>query len=192
VRLTDTFPEDDKVDGLSDRAFRMFVTGLCYCGRNLTDGYLTTKAIGTVAASSGVPKRSISYVVSELETVGLWHRYAHGYWTPKYLDYNPSAEQVRAERAKAKSRMRRIRSGERSGEQQGEQEELVRANVRAKFGDPDPTRPDPSSGSTTVSNPSSVPVVPEREGGDYEPEHPENLPPELASRIESATRVFPA
>jgi hypothetical protein len=30
------------------------------------------------------------------------------------------------------------------------------------------------------------------DGGDYEPEHPENLPPELASRIESATRVFPA
>jgi hypothetical protein len=199
IRLTDTFPEDDKVDGLSDRAFRMFVTGLCYCGRNLTDGYLTTKAISTVAASSGVPKRSISTVVSELETVGLWHRYAHGYWTPKYLDYNPSAEQVRADRAKAKSRMQRIRSGERSGEHQGEltgsfgrSSGEQGESVRAKFCDPDPTRPDPSSGSSTVSNPSSVPVVPEREGGDFEPEHPENLPPELASRIETATRSWPA
>jgi hypothetical protein len=177
IRLTDTFPEDDKVDGLSDRAFRMFVTGLCYCGRNLTDGYLTKKAIGTVAASSGVPKRSISTVVSELETVGLWHRYAHGYWTPKYLDYNPSAEQVRADRAKAKSRMRRIRSGERSGEQQGKQEGSVRANVRAKFGDPDPTRPVTPNGSSTVSYiPPSLPVVPGREEGFEKGEEAEAKP----------------
>jgi hypothetical protein len=165
IRLTDTFPEDDKVDGLSDRAFRMFVTGLCYSGRNLTDGYLTTKAVTTVAASSGVPKRSISTVVSELETVGLWHRYAHGYWTPKYLDYNPPAEQVRADRAKAKSRMRRIRSGERSGEQEGEQGRDVRANVREKFGDPDPTRPVTPSGSSTVSDTPTHPVVPDEVGG---------------------------
>jgi hypothetical protein len=125
IRLTDTFPEDDKVDGLSDRAFRMFVTGLCYCGRNLTDGYLTTKAISTVAASSGVPKRSISTVVSELETVGLWHRYAHGYWTPKYLDYNPSAEQVRGEKPDAKDPF-----GRTFGRTSGRTHRLV----RTKFG----------------------------------------------------------
>jgi hypothetical protein len=57
----------------------------------------------------------------------------------------------------------------REGEEEGEREKTT-----------PPTPPQRDETTTTV-------------GGDftYEPEHPENLPPELASRIESATRVMP-
>jgi hypothetical protein len=173
VRLTDTFPEDPKIDGLSDRAFRLFVTGLCYSARNLTDGYLTEKTLDVVAASAGVPRRSLKLALNELEVCRLWHRYGSGYWIEKYLEYNPSAAQVRTDRAKAKSRMRRIRSGEQTAERSDEQE----ANVRAKFGDPDPSRPVTPSGSSSVSTPSFPPVVPESEEGfQHEEEDPWHAP----------------
>ena len=38
LRIDDCMPDHPKVDGLSDRAFRAHVTGLCYCARHLTDG----------------------------------------------------------------------------------------------------------------------------------------------------------
>lgn len=38
VRLQDTFPEHPKIHDLSDGAFRLYVTALCYAARTLTDG----------------------------------------------------------------------------------------------------------------------------------------------------------
>jgi hypothetical protein len=190
VRLTDTFPEDPKVDGLSDRAFRLFVTGLCYSARNLTDGYLNAKALQVVAASVGMRKTAKNRAENELETVGLWCKYGDGFWTPKYLEYNPAAEQVRAERAKAKSRMKRLRSGELTPERSGEQDDVFGGTFGRSSGvrSGTPTRPDPSKGST-VSDYPTVPVVPEPEGGDFEPEHPENEPPDLP--LETVLRGMP-
>ena len=40
LRLDDTFPEHPKVVGLSDAAFRLHVSALCYAHRNLTDGHV--------------------------------------------------------------------------------------------------------------------------------------------------------
>lgn len=40
LRLDAGFPEHPKVVGLSDAAFRLAVSGMCYARRNLTDGFL--------------------------------------------------------------------------------------------------------------------------------------------------------
>jgi hypothetical protein len=114
VAIDDGFVEHRKVDGLSDRSFRLHIAALCYCGRNLTDGVLTERAVKVVRAIvSGSPRH-----VRELAAVGLWLDTDDGYQVKDYLEYNPSAEQVIERREKAKERMRRSR--ERASEHAGE------------------------------------------------------------------------
>jgi hypothetical protein len=96
VKLTDVFPEDPKVEQLSHRAFRLHITALCHCARNLTDGRVTKKALKVVAASAGVAPKA----ADELVGASLWEANGDGYVIPKYLDYNPSADTVREVRAK--------------------------------------------------------------------------------------------
>lgn len=110
VKLTDVFPEDPRVSELSHRAFRLHVTALCYCSRNLTDGHVTGNALRAIAGSAGVARST----VADLLSAGLWAQNGDGgYLIPKFLDYNPSAEQVRADREQARLRMQNLRKGRR-------------------------------------------------------------------------------
>lgn len=101
VAIDDHFPEHQKVDGLHDRAFRFHVTALCYCGRNLTDGHISAKAVKVVAAIMGTQPRRWA---NELVAARLWKRdeAGDGFWIHDYLKYNPSAEEVKVRKERAK------------------------------------------------------------------------------------------
>jgi hypothetical protein len=43
LRLDDGFPEHPKVIGLSDGAFRLHVSAMCYAHRNVTDGHIPAR-----------------------------------------------------------------------------------------------------------------------------------------------------
>ena len=91
VRLDDRFPDNPKVEMLTDRAFRLHIRGLCYCSEHLTDGGVPR----TVARRWGSPKSFL-----ELFTARLWDDGVDGrYHIHDYLEYNPSREQVLARRA---------------------------------------------------------------------------------------------
>lgn len=147
VRLDDSFPEHGKVERLSDAAFRLHVSALCYCARNLTDGVVEPRVVRRV-----VP-RFRRQSLAELLAAGLWHERGDGaFEVHDFLDYNPSSEQVKAEREAARERMRRRRGSPKSSSRSGE----VRANndggsgeLREKFGDPVPSRPDPTHSRTS-------------------------------------------
>lgn len=87
VRVDDRFPDHPKVRGLSDRAFRAHVTGLCYACAYLTDGWVPPSVVTIKAAA-------------ELVQAGLWHETpaTNGYWINDFLDYNPSREKVESDR----------------------------------------------------------------------------------------------
>jgi hypothetical protein len=108
VRVDDGFCQHPKVQGCSDRAFRLHVAGICYCARNLTDGFIAAGAVRMIAATANI--HSPSKVVAQLVDLALWHRIEGGWEINGYLDYNPSAEQVKEERRKAAERMRNLRS----------------------------------------------------------------------------------
>src|SRR6266545_3143579 len=40
LKLDDQFPDHPKVAGLTADAFRLYITGLCYTSRMLTDGFI--------------------------------------------------------------------------------------------------------------------------------------------------------
>lgn len=103
VKLDDGFSDHLKVDGLSDGAFRLHVSAMCYCARNLTDG----------AVERGRPLRLIprfkQAFVAELVDAGLWDAVDGGWSIHDYLVYNPSRAKVLAEREAAAERQRKAR-----------------------------------------------------------------------------------
>lgn len=101
VRLDDQMPEHPKVEGLSDRAFRVYVEGIAYCSRTLSDGAIPA----TKAKKLGATPR----VVQELIEARLWHINGVGYLVNDYLKYNPPKATVEARRAASAKRLREWR-----------------------------------------------------------------------------------
>jgi hypothetical protein len=50
IKLDDNFPDNPKIRGLSNEAFRLYIELLCYCGRLLTDGYIKQIALDRLDA----------------------------------------------------------------------------------------------------------------------------------------------
>lgn len=123
LRIDDGFSEHEKVQELHDRAFRLHVVAMCYCARNLTDGYLAPKAVKVCGAIIGTAAKRWP---AELVAADLWIPDGTGGFAIKdYLHYNPAAADVKKDRAGARERMRALRefrrsSSERSDEHVGE------------------------------------------------------------------------
>jgi hypothetical protein len=107
LKIDDGFPENPKVQALSDRALRLHITAMCSCARRLTDGALSHLDVDVCRL---VANRATAKHVEELEAVGLWHRTEGGWEINDYLDYNPPAERVKDERRKAAERMAAARA----------------------------------------------------------------------------------
>lgn len=132
VRLDDGFADHPKLEQAGPLAAWLHVAALCYCARHLTDGCIPKpKALRL----TDVPRPAQR--VDALLAAGLWEDEGDHYRVHDYLEFQPSREQVEADRAAARDRMARVRSHRSSGEQQ--------PNVREKFADrspyPGPTRP---------------------------------------------------
>lgn len=104
VRLDDRFPSHRKVALLSDRAFRLHVSAICWCAENLTDGRIGDRELSLITRVRGVKATA-----QQLEEAGLWDRADDGWVIHDYLDYNPSREQVLLERKKNAERQERFR-----------------------------------------------------------------------------------
>lgn len=92
VKLDDQFPDHPKIERAGERAAWLFICGLCYCAEHLTDGRIPASKATRLA--SGAPSR-----VAALIREGLWVKDGDEYVIPGYLDYQPTAEKVKADRA---------------------------------------------------------------------------------------------
>lgn len=92
IAVDDEMPEHDKIEPLSDAAFRLLVETWCYCSRRLNDG---------VMAASVWKKRGTPGSRKALEDAGLVTQLADGnYEAHDYLDMQRSAAEAAALRAK--------------------------------------------------------------------------------------------
>ena len=107
VKLDDQFTDHPKVIAAGPMAGWLYVCGLTYCSRYLTDGFIPTAQVRRLADLKGTDR-----LASALVDAGLWDRCDGGYMVHDYLEYNPNAEKVRAERSAAQDRMFRRRSAE--------------------------------------------------------------------------------
>lgn len=105
-----------KVGGLSDAAFRLWVTGLCYCQKHLTDGVIDRRALKMLRAKTTAP------VVRELVEAGLWHDEGPGYTVHDFAAWNRTRQQIEDQREKWRGKKRGIppsSPGETSGNLRG-------------------------------------------------------------------------
>lgn len=102
VNKDDQMPEHPKVWALSDAAYRLHDSGICYCNRQLTDGLISADKVPTL-----VPRYK-KQTLAELVERGIWTSLMDGsaYVIHDFLDWNRSREQVLEDKA----RLRAVRS----------------------------------------------------------------------------------
>lgn len=128
VRIDDHFDEHPKLAAIGPLGWGVWLAGLAYCNRNLTDGFIPrSKArmmatlddiedddgrLWALSRSSGMTGDDVQaqWVIDILVRAGVWDEVPGGYQVHDYLDYQPSAEKVNAEREKARNRMNMARS----------------------------------------------------------------------------------
>lgn len=128
VRLDDNFADHPKVIALSDKAFRLFITGLCYSNRQLTDGIIPYQIVNAWVGDDPMKPSD------ELEDQNLWERVGKGFMIRSYTEYQPTKEKVNKKRDEARERLRRYR------EKQGNANETE----NKRHPQPNPTQPNPN------------------------------------------------
>lgn len=96
IRLDDNFPEHPKIIGLSDSAFRLFISMLCYSNRYLTDGLIPLEIVKRLGASRSLQELEKAYLVNLKEKVAEIRSYA---------EYQPTKAMVEAKREQTRLRV---------------------------------------------------------------------------------------
>jgi hypothetical protein len=105
IKIDDSFPDHPKIISLSDLAFRLHIHALCYCGKFLTDGFISYQWVNMRLRDD----EAIEKPTDELEEMGLWIREEKGWQIHDYLTHQTSKEQVAVKRASLRERQKRYR-----------------------------------------------------------------------------------
>jgi hypothetical protein len=83
VKIDDKIPTHPKVIGLSDKAFRVYISSICYASSNLSDGEIPAAALGVLGGTARL--------AAELVEAGLWDASPRKGWqVHDYLEHNRS------------------------------------------------------------------------------------------------------
>lgn len=120
LRIYDEFLEDETILSLKALTYKLHVSALIYCSRNLTDGEVTEKAAKVLQIILGYP---VKRHIVELVECELWLPIATGgHLIRNYLEFNPKATTVKKERKQARERMRNLRDKRAAGSPEGDGE----------------------------------------------------------------------
>lgn len=117
VKIDDHFSEHPKHAMVGPLGWGVWLAGLAYCNRALTDGFIPRSVARTLASfevvdregrvwklsrTSGMTGHDIDadWVIGLLVEAGLWEEVPGGYRVHDYLDYQPSRDDVLREREK--------------------------------------------------------------------------------------------
>ncbi|HXT99506.1 MAG TPA: hypothetical protein VN903_00850 [Polyangia bacterium] len=104
VRLADDFADHPKLVAAGPLAGWLWLCGIAYSNRYLTDGFIPGGAVRRLADIEDT-----AALVARLVDVGLWEHARGGYRVHDYESYQPTAESVRAERARNAERVAKWR-----------------------------------------------------------------------------------
>lgn len=131
TKLDDRFWCHPKIMGLSDGAFRLYVTTLNWAVANLTDGHVPTAVLREKRM------RNRNSVTEELVNCGLWDEHeTDGYVIHDYAEYQPTKEAITQLRQQNRDRQRRFRDAQSDPD--------VTRDKRVSNADVTSTRPDPT------------------------------------------------
>ena len=93
VRIDDQFPDHPKVLGLSNDAFCLHVTAMCWSAKQLTDGKVPSHVLKRLAWRC----HDAAMATDELVASGVWEvDDPRGWIIHDFLDYNPSKDEALA------------------------------------------------------------------------------------------------
>lgn len=121
VRIDDGFARHPKVVAAGPLAMAMQVAALCYCNRELTDGFVPRAVARTLldfevedgegriwmmARTCGMQGDDVSagWVIDTLVEAGMWREVPGGYVLHDYHEYQPTKEQVLRDREQGAKR----------------------------------------------------------------------------------------
>src|SRR6188768_753677 len=160
-KVDDNLAFHHKVVAAGNPAMGLWCRAGSLCAQQLTDGFIPDHMIATLGTKAQAER---------LVKVGLWDCAEGGYRFHEWDERQPSKASVEAERAAAAERMR-LRRAQRKGTAPTESAQVsesrspehspntdrTSAEVRAKFGDPYPTHPDPAHIDTAGLTPAAPP-----------------------------------
>ena len=100
IKLDDTLPNNPKILPLSDKAFRLYIEGLCYANQYLTDGFLAQAVINRLDSGNAS---------QELLDAGLWLEVEAGMQIHDYCEHQTSRKVVEEKREQVRNRVTRYR-----------------------------------------------------------------------------------
>jgi hypothetical protein len=103
VKLTDDWYDDPKIAALDDHGIALWVIGITWCARNLTDGHIPAGAVRRLVAD---PDRAVDQLVA----ARVWSSTEEGFLVENYLQYQPSRDEVLSKRSREKARSQRRRT----------------------------------------------------------------------------------
>ncbi|WP_435173263.1 hypothetical protein [Actinacidiphila sp. bgisy145] len=131
VRISDDFYDHPKFDAAGSLGIALWVAGLAWCNRNLTDGVIPHRAarrlldfedaaeavhaaddrngVTNAPHNNDVTASVAKFAADRLVKAGLWIEEETGYRVHDYLDYQKSADQIGASRTKNAARQAAFR-----------------------------------------------------------------------------------
>lgn len=139
ARFEDRFPWHRKVRGLSDSAFRLHVSAVCWSNEHLTDGHLPGDDLPLLS-----DVRKPEPAAAELVRKTLWLAIETGWQINDFLVYNESRATILARREADAERKRRGREGRTPKGVQPDSAPDTSADSPPESVRPDPARPEPT------------------------------------------------
>lgn len=143
VKIDDGFFDNRTNRALGAPGRDLFLAGLCYCAKGLTDGIIAKTDLALILAQAQAKPR----VVEQLVKAGRWIDHGDHYEVDEYLTYQWSRARVEAEREASRERQRRARARGSSTSKRGAAGTFERHGVTdagthgGSHPLPDPTRP---------------------------------------------------
>lgn len=142
LKKDDDYPNHRKVRRLSDSAYRLHDTAMHYVAHDETDGLIHPEDLDDMQHG-----KRLRRFIPELVDARLWDVVPDGWLIHDYLDYNPSHEQLEAERAANRERQARARARRRgtadNGVSNAVTDGVTNGGVTRESQDPVPNRTDP-------------------------------------------------
>lgn len=146
VRLDDQFYDNPRNRALGPSGRDLFVAGLCYCNKGLTDGTIAKADLPLLLAQAQAKRSTVQVLVD----AGRWVEHDDHYQVDNYLKFQPSRAKVLADRAAAAERA--LRSRARAAARKG-----ARSDARAVA----PSRPEGSRDGECLSDGDPAPSAAE-------------------------------
>jgi len=163
AKIDDQYTDHPKIVQVGPLGMALHIAAICYCARYLTDGFVPAAMIPRLLNLDGITTRvgdgnsnavTNEEITEKLTAVGLFEIVPGGFQVHDYLEYNPSGEDVRAER-----------------KQNAVRQDVWRANKRNKGGSNAVTPPvtNGANNGHVTGAPSPSPLTPTKVGGGKPP-----------------------